>query len=327
MSTNEIIALDAKLKQAHGERAPDSLEDVFFEIFAAEQILKDFDLTDEEIEYGQVGGGNDGGLDSVYFLVNRQLVMDDTEISPKTVTRADLFFIQATREQSFNEGRVANLNLLTEDFLDFSRGIGELKGTYNPDVISAMTTFKDKYQALFAYSHELSISYRYISKGETRTINTGLNKQSDRVQEKVKQLFPNATVSFSFIGAAELLDLTNKQPQKSYPLEYSEIISPGEGRAWVCLVPLVAYYKFIIDDNNEMRNELFEGNVRDWAGDVIVNEAIRETLENGTPDEDFWWLNNGITILASSASSQGGHMLSVRKASNRERASDFSVYL
>ncbi len=237
--------------------------------------------------------------------------MDDIDINPKTVTRADIFFIQATLEQSFNEVRIAKLNLLTEDFLDFSKGIGQLQGTYNPDVISAMTTFKDKYKDLFATTHQLTISYCYISKGEIKKINVGVNKQSQRVQEKAKQLFPNATVSFQFIGAAPLLDLINKQPQKAFPLEYTEMFSPSGQRAWVCLVPVVAYYKFITNDKGEIRNELFEGNVRDWAGDVIVNEAIQQTLENGVPKEDFWWLNNGITILASGASIQGGHVLSV----------------
>ena len=311
-SGNEIIALDASLEQAYKERASDMPEGEFFEVFAAEQILKDFDLTDEEIASGQVGGKNDGGLDSVYFLVNRkQLVVEDTEINPKMVTKADIFFIQATREQSFNEGRIANLNLLTEDFLDFSKGIEQLQGEYNSDVISAMTIFKEQYRPLFANPHEFTISYYYISKGEQRTINRGVKKQSDRVQEKAKQLFPKATVSFKFIGAAELLDLINRKPQKSYPLAYTEMISPSGQQAWVCLVPMVEYYKFITNDKGEIKNELFEGNVRDWEGDNDVNEAIQKTLENGVPDEDFWWLNNGITILASDASSQGGHILSV----------------
>ena len=33
----------------------------------------------------------------------------------KTVSKVDIFFIQATREPSFNEARVTSLNLLTED--------------------------------------------------------------------------------------------------------------------------------------------------------------------------------------------------------------------
>jgi hypothetical protein len=313
MSVNELIALDAKLKQAHNERANELLEDDFFEIFTAEQVLKDFDLTDEEIEFGQVGGENDGGLDSVYFLINRQLVMEDTEINPRTVTKVSLFFIQATREQSFNEERITKLNLLTEDFLDFSRSIDQLQGNYNRDVIYAITIFKDKYKALFICPHELVISYYYISKGETKTINTGVKRQSERVQEKAKQLFPTASVSFNFIGAAQLLDLINEQPQKSYQLEYSEMLSPSGQNAFVCLVPLSNYYNFITNDRGEMKNEYFEGNVRDWEGDVTVNTAILNTLKNGNPNEDFWWLNNGITILASNATNLGGHILSVER--------------
>jgi hypothetical protein len=253
MSSNEIIALDAKLRQAHDVRAPDLPEDEFFEIFSAGQVLKDFDLTDEDIESGQVGGENDGGLDSVYFLVNRQLVMDDTDINPKTVAKVSIFFIQATREQSFNEGRIAKLNLLTEDFLDFSKNIGQLQGTYNDDVISAMTTFKNKYRELFAYPHELTISYCYISKGEIKTINDGVIRQSKRVEDKAKQLFSKATVSFSFIGAAQLLDLIDEQPQKSYPLEYSEMLSPKGQNAFVCLVPILAYSRFITNDKGEIK--------------------------------------------------------------------------
>ena len=49
-----------------------------------------------------------------------------------------------------------------------------------------------------------------------------------------------------------------------------------------------------------MREGLFEANVRDHAPDVKVNKGIRATL--GNPDgDDLWWLNNGITIIASEA--------------------------
>jgi len=44
----------------------------------------------------------------------------------------------------------------------------------------------------------------------------------------------------------------------------------------------------------------FEANVRDYEGNVSVNKGIRETLEHPSED-DFWWLNNGVTILASEA--------------------------
>ena len=36
-------------------------DDVVFEYVAAQQVLKQFDLDDDETERGHVGGGNDGG--------------------------------------------------------------------------------------------------------------------------------------------------------------------------------------------------------------------------------------------------------------------------
>ncbi|MBI4331609.1 MAG: AIPR family protein [Chloroflexi bacterium] len=312
MPANDLIALNAKLQEAHRERAPDLDEGEFFELFVAEQALKDFYPTDEEVEAGQVGGGNDGGLDGLYFSVNRQFVADDTDIDPKTVTRADLILIQATRETSFNETRVEKLNLLTEDLLDLSRGEGQLLGTYNADVVSAMTRFKDKYKGYLHVTHDFAISYHYICKGDTAVINLALRKQSERVTAKAQELFSQATVSFRFVGASELLDLINKHPQKAYALTMAEApISPREQQAWVCLVPIAEYYKFIVDEDGEIRNELFEANVRDWMGNNAVNEAIRKSLEDSSSQEDFWWLNNGITILAAKANAQGGHILSV----------------
>ena len=49
---------------------------------------------------------------------------------------------------------------------------------------------------------------------------------------------------------------------------------------------------------------LFESNVRDFMGLNRVNEDIRATLTN-PESPDFWWLNNGITILATSAAITG----------------------
>ena len=47
-----------------------------------------------------------------------------------------------------------------------------------------------------------------------------------------------------------------------------------------------------------MKKTMLEANVRDYQGKNTVNKSIYKTLENQT-EEDFWWLNNGITILAS----------------------------
>jgi hypothetical protein len=72
----------------------------------------------------------------------------------------------------------------------------------------------------------------------------------------------------------------------------------------VLLANLKDYYGFVTDDN-KLRRYLFDSNVRDFMGINRVNEDIKYTLEN-EESPDFWWLNNGVTILATSASLVGG---------------------
>ena len=44
-------------------------------------------------------------------------------------------------------------------------------------------------------------------------------------------------------------------------------------------------------------NSIFESNIRHYQGDVDVNNKIKDSLDSEFAI-DFWWLNNGITIIA-----------------------------
>ena len=47
-----------------------------------------------------------------------------------------------------------------------------------------------------------------------------------------------------------------------------------------------------------------EGNVRDYQGNTEVNRQMRNALTSPT-GEDFWWLNNGISVVCTSAALSG----------------------
>jgi len=64
--SNDRIILDQVLEQKREAVAPNSTQSFFFEIFTAEQILKDYDLSYDEIESGNIVGGGDGGIDSFF---------------------------------------------------------------------------------------------------------------------------------------------------------------------------------------------------------------------------------------------------------------------
>jgi hypothetical protein len=58
LSVNDRIILDKILEQQKLALAPELTPSKFFEIFTAEQILKDYDLSYDEIESGIVGDGS-----------------------------------------------------------------------------------------------------------------------------------------------------------------------------------------------------------------------------------------------------------------------------
>ena len=74
MTSNDRIILDEILKQRQREIDPGAAPSDFFELFTVEQVLKDFDLSYDEIESGLVGDGGDGGIDGIYLFVNGELV-------------------------------------------------------------------------------------------------------------------------------------------------------------------------------------------------------------------------------------------------------------
>jgi hypothetical protein len=81
-------------------------------------------------------------------------------------------------------------------------------------------------------------------------------------------------------------------------------ISATGAVAFVCLVSLKDFFKFITDSQGHLSWYIVEANVRDYQGKTEVNDQIQTSLQDQT-SEDFWWLNNGITILSSKATQSG----------------------
>jgi hypothetical protein len=74
MSELDIKALEANFEGWWRERAPELSKADAFERYAIELIFRDLDPSDDEIATGWTGGGDDGGIDGIYFLVNRRFM-------------------------------------------------------------------------------------------------------------------------------------------------------------------------------------------------------------------------------------------------------------
>ena len=309
MKNNDRIILDQVLMQRKDEIDPAATDSVFFEFFTAEQVLKDFDLSYDEIESGLVGGGQDGGIDSIYLLVNGELVQDDPDYSylKKDIT-IDLIVIQSKTNSGFQETPVERFITASDDIFDLSKEIFELTSTYNERLLEVIENFRCMHAQLASKFPALKISFYYASKGLSPS--EGVRRKVKKLEAMVASHFPNSQFKFSFFGASELLELARKTPQKTYNLALAENPISSEGQVgFVCLVRLGDFFQFITDENELIRRHVFEANVRDYQGSTEVNEEIQASLKNPM-NEDFWWLNNGVSILATQAS-LGGKTLTV----------------
>lgn len=118
MSDLDVCALEANFQSWKKDRADSLTNADAFERYAIEQVLKDYDLSDEELDSGHLGGSDDGGVDGMYFFINRTLVQDDT-VLPEALT-VSLILIQAKYEPGFGETAIEKLHAFTRDLLDYN---------------------------------------------------------------------------------------------------------------------------------------------------------------------------------------------------------------
>src|SRR4051812_47155579 len=102
MAANDVIALKANFENWEKQRAAGLIGVKPFEYYCVDQFLKPFGLADDELLSGLVAGGQDGGVDAMYFLVNRRLVQEDTDLDARGAFKVSLVILQVKENQGFS---------------------------------------------------------------------------------------------------------------------------------------------------------------------------------------------------------------------------------
>lgn len=291
MSAIEQEALDNAFQLWKEERMPSDEKDDAFEIFTIEQVLKDADLSDEDIAEGNCGGGDDGGLDGFYFFINKNLFKDASEL--EAATEAELVLIQSTLSPTFSEKKLVKLSEFCRYVFDW----GDLTGKQlSQDTKDSILRFRDAYRAMLHRPHIFKVRIVYASRS-LHPINANLLVKVEEIKGYIRSKVSSAVVDFEAWGCARLLHAVRSFPDKSLKLEKIQHFSTTDTSV-VCLARLNKFVEFLTDKEGKMQFWILEPNVRDYQGKNTVNKQIRETLNDAAWTEDFWWLNNGITILA-----------------------------
>lgn len=299
MSGNDKIILKQYIEEQRKALAPSETEADFFEFFVASQILKDYDLTDEEVESGIVGSGGDGGMDSIHVFANGELIYEDTDLTHfKKGTAIEVIITQAKTGDTFDEQAMNKLAAATNDLFNLQKDMSEFQSVYNEGLREAVGIFRRLYLGIAGKFPTLNFRYVYATCGDKKTVHQNVERKTKDVFASVSNHFSHASAEFEFMGATELLEAARKQAATTHDLGIKESFSVEDG--YTALVPLTSFKKFITDDKGSLRRSLFESNVRDYQGTNQVNDEIQTSLtERGK--EDFWWLNNGVTIVANKA--------------------------
>lgn len=300
MCKNAQILLENLIEQEFRNNDNYSNISEYFEFFSASQILKNQGLSDDEVDNGIVGKGLDGGCDSIYLFLNNLLITPDVveHISAPKDSILEMIIIQSKKTTSFGEDAVMKWKTISGNLLDLSKTTTDFTARYNTDILEAFTTFRDTYTRLITSRVKLKFRFYYATLASE--LHPNVIQQAEELKDTIKGLFPNAVVEVTFVDSDTLFEMYNAVIENRVNLKFADIpISPNQ-KNYVALVDLKSYFNFIVNDEGDVRKSFFDSNVRDYQGKNNVNSSISETLHRAD-DNDFWWLNNGVTVLASEA--------------------------
>ena len=145
LTSNQILVKSIVSKEFKEDAVNYKNENEYFEFFSASQILKNLNLSNEELSDGIVGGSNDGGCDAIYVLLNGERVTSDM-LSGLMVTKGsilELIIIQAKMTMGFSEDAIMKFKTTSENLLQLDCDNKEYEKRYNEDVLVGFKLFRD----------------------------------------------------------------------------------------------------------------------------------------------------------------------------------------
>ena len=283
-----------------------------FLLFSTYQICKKHNLDENMLIDCVVEGGGDGGLDSIVALVDKKYIYSLDEFNEYAEqinenSRIDLYFIQAKETNGIKETAFMKIKDVFEKLLVSNSITEELRIQYNQVLIEKFELINEIIIKSSPKTNNIyiNVAYAYTGKLDKDSISIGTKNQINSIKKLVSDTtyINEANISVDIFDSNKLINIANKSIQKDYIIKYKMIFKMNyrsdSENGFVMNMSIKDYYNLITQDN-EILDVLFEGNIRDFEGQTVeVNKNIKNTLEE-VYDADFWWLNNGITMIVDS---------------------------
>ena len=154
MSDTDLAVLNEIVKQRKAEQDPAATDSEFWEFFSAQQILRDYQLDPEEVKFGIVGQesnasiqGTDGGIDSMYLIVNGKLIRDVEQAKSLSEHKSPIFEIVIIQSKKSNAFSISTLNRLgntSESIFKIDQQPADFAEKYNEPLLDIITCFQKR---------------------------------------------------------------------------------------------------------------------------------------------------------------------------------------
>ncbi|MGC4153668.1 MAG: AIPR family protein [Propionicimonas sp.] len=295
--SNDALLLGAKIGQSRKD-ANDSMSVPEHEAyFVAKYYLDQYQPTHDDLMSGLVDGARDGGIDAAYVLVDGFSLRDDAALERLSRSPSlDLILMQVKNTTGHSETAVEKMLISVPELLDLARDETALSKTYNSRLLEATRRFLKAVEVAQMPQIHIFVCFAALRAGEPHpnVVARGID-----LQRLIGRTFTGSNPEVAFFGASEILQMSRRPTTRYKTLRLAEnpITTDFQG-GYIAVVNLDDFDEFITDPFGRLDAGVFEANVRDYEGETAVNRHIQRTLADRDEQIDFWWLNNGVTIVA-----------------------------
>ena len=308
-SPDQVIVV-GRAAEYKADNYPKLSDDDAFERFAVDLLLKKYGADPADIERGLVSGTKDGGIDGFYLFLNRseavhpdspRLSRSRNALSGLQIGVAlDVVIVQNKKEKNWDTNVFPKIESALRAIFDDRQTEADLRAfPLNDDTIEKALTWRKLRSKLAMLVPVVRFHVYYASLAKQANVDSYMTTKANQLRSWLTTNLPTgSTTSVEYVGDAELVTRLRDSTDYLAKLVLTKL-PVREAKALVGLVSLKDYLSFIrYERTTVIREEMFAANVRDYAGsNVRVNDAIGKTLAEDS-DSLFWWLNNGITVIA-----------------------------
>ena len=197
MANNDLALIEALVSGQLKELEYTGSVCDFFEVFSVENILKDKDLSFEEIEFGVLNGADDGGIDSSYIFIDGELVKEEPDNFDfiKRHSTIEVHYFQTKYSDSFKEKAIESIQRTLNDMLNLDIEICSYSNEYNLQLLNHFELIRKIIKSSVTKFPQLVIKCYYATKGSTDDLHSKCVTKGKRVEEDIQATLSGSEAS------------------------------------------------------------------------------------------------------------------------------------